>query len=83
MRLDECKNVVAREKGYPNWKEMYDWIARENQIPAVVAQLIEAATEEAVCRFYCDNYNEPSEHFAAKYWRMGYKKAMMDKNETR
>lgn len=48
---EDAKNKVAQSKGYPNWKEMYDWVARDGQLPSVVAQLIEAATEEAMSEY--------------------------------
>lgn len=41
--LKPIMNFVARENGYPDWKEMYNWICREGQFPSVVGQLIEGA----------------------------------------
>ncbi len=47
LTVKTYKDRVAQLKGYSNWKEYYDWIAREGQKPEVVAQLIESAMEEA------------------------------------
>lgn len=48
MTLDQAKDKIAQQKGYPGWREMYDWVCRDGQIPAVVGQLIEAAMTEAI-----------------------------------
>jgi hypothetical protein len=48
MTQEQIKDQVAKEKGYPNWKEFFDWTCRNGQFPVVVAQLIEAAMQE-VC----------------------------------
>lgn len=48
MTLDQAKETIAQQKGYPSWREMYNWVCREGQIPAVVGQLIEAAMTEAI-----------------------------------
>ena len=48
MNLLQAKNKVAINKGYASWSEMYDWIARDGQLPTVVAQLIESAMEEVL-----------------------------------
>lgn len=47
MTLEQAKEAIAKEKGYPSWREMYDWVCRDGQLPAVVGQLIEAAMAEA------------------------------------
>ena len=44
---EEIKDRIAQKQGYSNWEEYYDWIAREGQLPSVVAQLIESAMQEA------------------------------------
>lgn len=50
--IKQCKDEIARSKGsYANWDEYYNWIAKDGALPAVVAQLIESATEEAVMLF--------------------------------
>lgn len=41
--INKKKDLVAQILGYPNWKEMYDFTARDGQYPSVVAQLIEGA----------------------------------------
>ena len=46
--VDSIKNKVAREKGYPNWDEYYNWIAKDGEYPSVVAQLIEAAMTQVL-----------------------------------
>lgn len=45
--LVDCKNKIAISKGYDNWDTYYNWVARDGQLPAVVAQLIESAIQEA------------------------------------
>lgn len=50
--LIQCKDEIARSKGsYANWDEYYNWISKDGALPAVVAQLIESATEESVMLF--------------------------------
>jgi len=45
---EEVKDIVAKKRGYLNWTVYYDWIARDGELPSVVAQLIESAMEEAM-----------------------------------
>jgi hypothetical protein len=47
MTLEQAKEVIAKQQGYPSWRELYDWVCRDGQYPAVVGQLIEAAMTEA------------------------------------
>lgn len=44
----ELKNWVARDMGYPSWDEFFNWIARADEKPSVIAQQIEAAMQK-VC----------------------------------
>ena len=54
--LDQCKDEIARGRGsYKNWDDYYNWIARDGELPSVVAQLIEGATEEACELFHSDS----------------------------
>jgi len=48
MTIEEAKNKVAQNKGYLNWTEFYDWIARPDQFPCNVAQQIESAMTESI-----------------------------------
>ncbi len=52
--LEKIKDDVAWERGYPNWEEYYNWIARDGEFPSVVAQLIEGAMED-VAKLYADS----------------------------
>lgn len=40
------KDELAKLKGYSNWNEFYNWVAREGERSEVVAQQIESAMEE-------------------------------------
>ncbi len=48
------KEEIAISNNYPSWEEMYNWISRDNELPSVVAQLIEKITSE----FYLKAINE-------------------------
>lgn len=48
--IDDCKNFIAQQKGYPNWDEMENWIIDHN-IPVNVALLLISAME-LVCYEY-------------------------------
>lgn len=49
--LEKIKDKVAIERGYTSWQEYYDWVARDDIYPSVVAQLIEDAMDD-VCKLY-------------------------------
>lgn len=40
--LDECKDFVARQKGYPNWEEMQNFIVDHNESVNVALLLVSA-----------------------------------------
>lgn len=48
MNLEDKKDRVAQIKGYPNWKDFYNWVSGEREKPEVVAQQIESAMEEVI-----------------------------------
>lgn len=50
--MKEIKDMVAQEKGYPNWEEMENFIIDHNY-PVVVAQLLVSAMEDVVVK-YCE-----------------------------
>lgn len=64
--IKKIKNIVARKRGYPNWDEYYNWIAREGELSSVVAQLIESAMEEAMELYH----NQPEERDAVEFFTM-------------
>jgi hypothetical protein len=43
---EEIKNWVARDMGYPNWNEYFNWVARNDEKPSVIAQQIESAMQK-------------------------------------
>jgi hypothetical protein len=47
--IEQIKETVATEKGYPSWKEMEDWVINNNS-PVVVAQLLLSAMEEVLIK---------------------------------
>ena len=57
MTFEEAKDQVAKEYGYSNWDELYNWIARDGELPPVVAQLMEAALKK-VCEQLCEKIKE-------------------------
>jgi hypothetical protein len=48
MTKEEIKNNIAQSVGYADWTTYYNWIARDEERPDVVAQLIETAMEKVV-----------------------------------
>jgi hypothetical protein len=48
--MQEVKNEIARQKGYPDWETMENWIIDHNS-SVIVAVLLVSAMEE-VCYYY-------------------------------
>lgn len=48
-KIEELKNILATENGFPSWEDFYNWTAREGERPDVVAQIIESVMTE-VCK---------------------------------
>jgi hypothetical protein len=54
--MEEIKNEIAKQKGYPDWKTMENWIIDNN--PSVnVALLLVSAMEEVCNRIVSDRYS--------------------------
>lgn len=49
--MKDIQNIIAKEKGYPNWDVMYCWICRNGERPDVVAQQIEALMTEVAHKY--------------------------------
>jgi len=47
-KIEQQRDLTATKNGYPSYEELYNWVSRDGQYPAVVAQLIESFTEEVV-----------------------------------
>ena len=58
--IEEIKNEIAQQKGYPSWVDYYNWIAREGERSDVVAQLIEGAITECF-ESYHSQFEQPLE----------------------
>ncbi len=45
--IKQCKDEVAKSKGYTSWSDMTEWFTRIGQTPTNAAQLMEISMTEA------------------------------------
>jgi len=46
--IEQIKNSIAQEKGYPSWTQFYNFVSRDGEHAAVVAQQVESAMQEVL-----------------------------------
>jgi hypothetical protein len=61
MTYQNIKTEIAKNMGYPNWKEYFDWISRNKEYPLVVAQQMEAICTEAAELWQVENLKRIAE----------------------
>jgi hypothetical protein len=89
--MKEYLDQVAKSKGYDNWNDCIDWIARDGENPIVTEQIVEAYVKQAFSILVDDlkqewlgayEYEETDRiHSAVCETLRGFSKAIIDKSK--
>lgn len=55
INIEKCKNIIAKERGYPDWITFENWIINNNDSCATALILVKAMEEVSVLNHFSLN----------------------------